>query len=594
MRLSGPIAQAAARRIAANNAFSAMTGGGVAVPTTNLQGLWYASDYTTTPRKAVPNSVTVGSTALFGNLRSVSTYSPWNSYEFTSVSQTWAYADGPTGATLSAFRLVGTGNFYLQNSGLTNGQTYTVAADVKSNTGSSQNFRMGDAAGTNATKTATTSWQRFTQTFVAAGGPYTIIWSPDGTTGCDLVVDNVAVFSGSSDLGREALAGHFYINQKQSDTTVTNPATGVLDFSNSGSGIIQFPTAINTTAFTLSIMVKRGSATDSGYQAILSNPASYTNFTAFLAQGANNPATSVNGTGVGSKPGLIYRNGDGWHVITHRYDGTNYDIFVDKARVVRTAFTTTGPSLRTFLAFSLNGFGSFNSSAQMNSMALYSSALTDTDIRNNLVPALIAKLQADGQTYAESRIIIAEGDSISTNGFGNCYFQQFAPNATLPASGSSYGTSGYTLANITSRASTIDGVLPTSPGGKYILSVLIGANDLGGYTGASDAAAAANYTTDLMAYIAARRAAGWKVVACTILPRDVTAHNTRRAIVNANLRTQQGLGNIDGIADFDTDVQMGIDTAFASFPANWNDALHPNATGHARLEPIYRAAMNAL
>jgi hypothetical protein len=59
------------------------------------------------------------------------------------------------------------------------------------------------------------------------------------------------------------------------------------------------------------------------------------------------------------------------------------------------------------------------------------------------------------------------------------------------------------------------------------MSVLIGANDLSGFTGSA-------YTTALFSYYDSLRTAGWKVLACTVLPLGggATAHNTARAIVN--------------------------------------------------------------
>lgn len=558
------------------------------LPSDTLAGLWYATNYVSSPRKAIPNSVNA-SVALFESLRTVSTFQNFDTLlSFAGVTKTYGAANGPTGATNSAMRIVGTGNCsFGPSSGLaTAGQIYTIAADVKSNTGSSQNFKMGDIAGTPTTQTATTSWQRFAVTFNATGSSLGYALSPDGTTGWDLLVDNYAVFSGSSDLGRETLAGHMYLDERHNDTATTNPSTGVISFASSGTGLIQFANTISLNAFTLSAVVKRTGASDT-LMAILSNPSNYENFTAYLESGARKAATHYAGNNP-SQEGPWYRNGSGWHVITHCYDGATYNIFVDGSKVYQQALVATAGSLRNLLAFNLTGFGVFNAGTQMNSMALWTSALTDSDVRTRVVPTLLAKLVADGQSYASGRIVCAEGDSIISN------TSSFFMTATLQSGdfGLNYGVSGNGLTNLISRASTVDAIIPPGTTVKHILGVLIGANDLRTYPGATDTIAANDYLTAVLAYVAARRAAGWKVCICTILPMNNATHNTRRAIFNTALRAASS--SYDALADFDTDGQMGIDNAYASYPANWTDDVHPNATGHARLMTIFSTAVNTI
>jgi len=564
-------------------------GGPAGLPQTNLAGLWYASDYAASPRKSIKNTVNAA-TALSDNLRTISTFQNFDtSSYFTTVTKTYGAANGPTGATNSAMRIVGTGNCaFGPQDGWTAGQTYTIACDVKSNTGSSQSFKMGDIAGSPTTQTATTSWQRFAVTFVATGSSMAYAASPDGTTGWDLLVDNYAVFSGSSDLGRETLAGHMYLDERPQDTATTNPATGVVNFDNSGSGVVQFGSALSMNAFTLSAVVKRTSATDSGYMALLSDPSNYGTFTALLSNAALTANTFYAGNTGNQKNGPWYRNGSGWHVITHRYDGANYAIFVDGSKAFQIALVATAGSIRNFLAFTINGFGQFNSSSQMNSMALWTSSLSDSDVRTRVVPTLLAKLVADGQSYASGRVVCAEGDSIISNP------ASFYVTATLQSGdfGLNYGVSGNGLVNLISRARTVDALMPPGTAVKHVLGVLIGANELRTYAGATDSIAANAYLTDVLAYVAARRAAGWKVVICTILPMNNATHNARRAIFNTALRA--ATSSYDALCDFDTDAQMGIDNAYSAYPANWADDVHPNATGHARLMTIFSTAANTI
>ncbi len=89
--------------------------------------------------------------------------------------------------------------------------------------------------------------------------------------------------------------------------------------------------------------------------------------------------------------------------------------------------------------------------------------------------------------------------------------------------------------------------------------------------------------------IAIRGARGLEVIVCTTLPHSgQTGYNARRATCNSAINSSWTGVHSDGVPDFASDAQMGGDTVFTSFPANWGDSIHPNATGHARPEAIFR------
>ena len=134
----------------------------------------------------------------------------------------------------------------------------------------------------------------------------------------------------------------------------------------------------------------------------------------------------------------------------------------------------------------------------------------------------------------------------------------------------------------------VDAVIPPNTAGRtFILSVLIGTNDLHG-----GVSIVPTYLTDLAAYLDARRAAGWKVVLCTVPPGTASGFNAARNLANTTLRTWVGV-HADALCDFAADPTMGPDAA-ASDTSLYGDGEHPTAAGQAILEPIYRAAINGI
>lgn len=559
-------------------------------------GIWLAKNYSTTPRKHVPNSMAAAPLSS-ANWFAIETngYS-FNGDEYFSTSGTTItrrYSTGPVSGIQSAFRVVSAaaanGNMPVVPT-LSVG-TWTMAMWAKA-TSATTDIRFGPQAlyGGPATKTLTTSWQRITHTFtVTSAGNVALqyAWDIPALPGFDIQIDNVGLFAGSSDLGANAATvGHLLLDRWPNGAT-TYPATGVLNLTGGGSGVMQFP-ATAISQFTIGAMVKRVSSSDSGYMAIMSSPTlGYGVFTQYLSNGALKPNAAF-GAGIslpGTGQGLWDLNGNDWHMITHRYDGANYTIWYDDHILLRSTLAPSTRTIDTLLAFTLNGFGAFSTSHQMSSMFMYPTALSDATIRGDLLTAVRTRATTDGVTLPSvRRFVSAEGDSITALGQG--YYAAYAPNAAKPVAGINFAVSGSAITDLVSRGATVD--LGYRAGATNILTVLIGANDLGGYAGGESAWFAA-----LMSYVSARRSVGWKVGVCTVLPKNDATHNTRRNIVNPQIRSAVGT-QIDFVIDFDTDAQMGIDNSFTAFPANWTDGTHPNATGHARLEPIYRAAVNAV
>lgn len=188
-----------------------------------------------------------------------------------------------------------------------------------------------------------------------------------------------------------------------------------------------------------------------------------------------------------------------------------------------------------------------------------------------------------------SRIYCAEGDSITAA--PQSYVVQFTPNAKAGTTIRNLAVGGSSLGSMSARQSDVDALLPVPRLGRFIFSVLIGANDLGAYT-------AAAYAAELATYCDNRRAAGWQVVVCTVLPSNAwatgigtPAFEAIRTSFNNIVRGWVGT-HCSAVADFDT-TPVGVSGA-QNNSVYYGDGLHPTPAAHAILEPVIRAIVNRL
>lgn len=553
-------------------------------------GIWYMDQYSST-EKATPNVLDAGakSSNLFRASRRL-----FNNIEFWGKVSTTVVDASSTApdASSDASTLSGTGNWYIgpSNNGTLAAGTYTIACNAKRNAGSDQVFAFsGNNTGTRSSvKTATSSWQRFSYTFTE-GAPFTInrckLCSSDGATDASLIICDLELYAGSSDLGPWPLTSHIYWGGSYADTKPSYSA-GEMDLGTSGGwGVMQFTSDQAMSAITV-IGVVAKNASGSSYHGMLSKVQTYTDFTAY-AELTKRPEFDFSTTSAKSQAaGLWEMQSQGYHVLTLRQTGTATDIFLNESKVLTEAGTPSSVTLRDLYVGSVNGI---TGKHKFSALALYGRSLSDAEVRQ-AVGVLRSRAALSSLTVLTERVYCAEGDSIS-GASASCFPYLFGANASPVVQGVNYAISGSTLANLTSRATTVDGIIPPNKGSKkYILSVLIGANDLSGYS------SAANYITDLRTYCAARRAAGWLVVVCTILPIDGgTTHNSRRATVNTDITTNFVSGGYaDAIADLAADATMGPDNSRTLDGTKWTDATHPSAAGHALLEPYLRTAVNGL
>ncbi len=565
-----------------------LVGGGASLPA-GAAGAWFADTYDATNR-AVKNSAL--STAIYPHiLRAGRRINIAIFYNAASCTLTANAVAGPDGLT-EAYTLVSGGNgWFLAPSTLPalGAGTFTLSYEVKRNTTSDQTFKMGfqGSGGTLVTKTATSVWTTVSETQTLSATPANVKIAEDvnGTTPATLQICNIRLTQTASDSGIETLAGHMYLGYNKY-APLPSYASGALDFSAGGYGLIQFPTT-SSTNFTVSALVSKVAAGSGSRQSFLSKVQNHTEFSACTEDTSQikHYLGTQNTTIFGTTNPLLSA---GYHVITMRYDGTNLEYWIDDFRIHRQVLTIGATTVADFWsAIYNNGVG-----YKLAMMAYYTSALTTAQVRQ-VVSYFQTRAAASGITATSpTRVVYTEGDSISSQTTSWPFVLQ--PNLSPSAYMGISAIGGATLASMTARGPTLDADLPTLGSRKAILTVLIGANDLQSYPGGTDAIAAASYFTDLQTYCAARRAAGWKVVICTILPRSTPAnHNTRRALVNASI-ISTGVGTYwDKIADFGGDATMGLD-ANASNVTWYTDGIHPTVAGYAILEALARTQINAL
>jgi hypothetical protein len=191
---------------------------------------------------------------------------------------------------------------------------------------------------------------------------------------------------------------------------------------------------------------------------------------------------------------------------------------------------------------------------------------------------------------------VAQGDSITAwvDGWADQAEAAAVPAITsydnLAVGGSGLGQPGDapgTPGSMFGRAAAVDALLVT--GGTNILSVFIGANGTD-----------ADFMPDLAEYCDDRRAAGWYVILCTLLPNAViNASVPSRTTINTELRlwTTNGVTvpgqHIDAICDFGGDPQMGDDADYADTDY-FSDGVHPtDDPGHIIMRKAFQPVLDA-
>jgi lysophospholipase L1-like esterase len=557
-------------------------GGAPALPSGAI-GNWFA--FSATPRPHMLNEQSAGpvSANLFTAPRRLFNNTQlWQKTGATIVDEAATAPDGSNDAST----LTAAGNWFLSTRAFSNipAGTYTLAVSAKRNTGSDQQFAFsGDNTATRSpAKTATSTWQRFSYTFTK-GSPTSpaafLLCSVDGSTGANIQICDFELFAGSSDLGPSVPSGHLYLGTNAFDSRPAY-ASGAVDLSGGSWGLVQFASNFSTAACTTLAVISK-TAAGSGYHAWLSKVQNYLDFTAYSEINLA-PYRGIGNTVVLDAAGLWSLLNRGYHVLTHRYDGTKSQLWLDDILL----FEATGGGTKDVrdLFSGIVSSTDLPAGFKLAQMALYDRALTAAEIRT-AASAVKARAAGDGVTLTfADRIFVAEGDSISA--VDGAWPYLYGPNASPAVLGNNIAVSGSTIADLEARAAQVDAMLPPNrTGRKFILTVLIGRNDLA-------ALGVTAWLAALSSYLDARRAAGWIVVLGTVLPATASGFNALRNTANTTLRTWTGV-HCDALIDFAANATMGPDAA-ASNATLYSDGTHPTSTGQANLEAIARPVLNAL
>lgn len=197
----------------------------------------------------------------------------------------------------------------------------------------------------------------------------------------------------------------------------------------------------------------------------------------------------------------------------------------------------------------------------------------------------------------DAPLVTLSGDSI-TDGFGSSQVNHWSLLLQSQISTTfrmdNVGWSGSTLT--TWDATAVANLITTrySASHKCILVHLLCTNDIATNSAADGAALAATY----LAFLAARKAEGWLVGACTLLPRSGSfsggqtkaGFQTQRAAFNSAVSA--GTSNYTFLVDYAANATIGPDAA-SDNTTYFSDGVHPTLTVQTIMAQIAGAAIGA-
>jgi lysophospholipase L1-like esterase len=575
-RLDGIVSGYDSQIASLSDRIAVLEGGSSGMPAGAI-GLWYASDYSVTPRPYIRNRMaasTVPKNLLNGSKRMFNESEWYNKHNLTIVD---GVADEDS--ALNASTITSTNSDWYLARSLTSlpAGTYTCAVSAKRNTGSDQVFKFFIVDCPNFT--ATSTWQRFNYTFTHAGGAVGFGFITTGS-GTDIVVSDFELYAGSSDLGPELPSvGHLFLDKDAASVNHSHSGS-VLSLDAAGSfGFIQFPTAISTDNISVVALVRKV-GTSSGYVNSISDIHNANKFSARIE------LAGIPGFAIGSEFSgqMIQRNNGwdltdrGWFTFAHVVEDSVRAIWFDQAKMDTSTTTVTSATIQDLIVSGLQSV--YGRGYEFAGLAMWDRTLTDEET----LLAQQVMIEATGVTRGQVRFLIVGGDSLTggDTGYPAVFLSHDSPSVLFAI----YSLNGGTLADVAPRmASKIPATRVT--GSKYIVSLMV-------TNGLSDVSA---YLTLLQGVCDDFIADGAIMVLGTLPPRAETGpnigFNAKRNAVNTEIRTWVGT-HCHAIFDLAADATVGTDAA-GEDTSLYFDGVHPTATVESTyFEPIYRAAINAL
>lgn len=482
---------------------------------------------------------------------------------------------------------------------------YTLSVWARSNTGSSQNFRMGNVSAAGSDKTITTTWTQFTETFTPTAGSVLVGFLNDvAHDALDILICDVELVLGSS-------ANTTYTPQTLNlqlgagpDNATNDPAWGAagLDFGPStfAKGVSSTPiTFTNITCY--GVFKKTGADAPSFFEPILTSGSETTPQYGVVMESRDslNSGTSANSTGPCfgfgfTNPRILnaanVKIDDGfWHVFVGTYDGTNLKLYIDGTQVAQKPITIPAQTVHQFMLGCYDGNNSASTNyfpGSIGMIALYTDAHTPTQIRQNTT-AMQGDMACRGVAMTPpTHVIGIEGDSIPA-GLGIAQAQRWSwlmlQNLSPTIQQWDGAVGGSTTVETTARVSVFTQLYTNPSVTNKILVIHLGANDMMGSTTAPTFIA--NYKVLLALYKST--VSGLKILVHPVLARkDAGAvsvgFNAKRNTANATMLSDPDFSNgvcADGVITIN--ATMMDDNAPDDTTLFQTDKVHPTALGNS-------------
>jgi len=472
---------------------------------------------------------------------------------------------------------------------------YTLSVYVKSNTGSSQAIRMGNAASPGTDKTVTTSWTRVSQTFTPSAGSNIVGILND--TALDVL--DISVYGFQLELGSSPTAYPLPIADlmlgSQSYVDANDPTWNATGLTHGASvythGISTAPlTFSNITVYSV---FKKSPGTDSPgfFEPILTSEAPGYKIV-MESRDSLNAGTAANSVGPGfgfgfggGAPPVKVANASGvkvddgaWHVFAATYDGANIKLYFDGTQVAQQPLVVGSQTVHRFYTGIFEQIASATNyfPGTLGNIAIYSAAHSTAQIQQNTTTLQGVMAYRGICMPAPTQFIGIEGDSIAA-GLGLTQAQRWSwlmlQSITPVVQQWNDAVGGSTVANATARTAVFNQAINLSTP-RRLLVVELGANDITGAAGTGLAFVAA-----LKTYCIAQRAAGWnKIVVVPVLPRgDISGFNTERNIANVAIAADPSF--YDALAVINP--TMMADSAPSNATLYQPDLVHPTALGNS-------------
>jgi hypothetical protein len=482
-------------------------------------------------------------------------------------------------AEMTATRMQGTGTWACNiGTEVLAAGDWTLEGEVKSNTGAgAQSFKFtGEFSANEQTINIDESgWTTITDTFTADGVASKNMNIRLNGMNVDMLAARFKLYQGTS-------APAFDANHEKALCKVATPndfaiTNGLIDTTNAPTAMmLKLPSHPDTTAY------------DEGMQIAVfeTEEAGTANLGKLIAHAANDPVTSaqigVQLGGAWARPALPLTTGklryvaDGTaHVLINLWKAGKQAVFLDGVPFVENTNTLATQTLRSLGIFGepLLASPTWRFKGRISSLVPHADWQDDAGVQAIHDAALALHQSYGGSAMAGKNIAIGEGDSITAAGSNGFFERQFS-SVWTGWYGIIQATGGATMSTVNTRlADTLKKVAAAVANGHTpVVTLLIGANGL-------------PTLAELQTWRTAIEGAGGLPVIITVL------HQVGDAVFNAAADVLNALiiadaANWAAVIRFD-----GVLTETVG--VHYTDAKHPNAAGHALLDPIYRAGVEA-